>query len=269
MNIAIYGKGGIGKSTITTCISVAAAKKGKKVLQIGCDPKHDSTLCLLDGKKITTVIEAIDNIEDKSENIIIKGIHKIDCVEIGGPEPGVGCAGRGIISGLFYLEQMKEYQNNTYDLVTYDILGDVVCGGFFEPLKKRKVEKMYIVTSGEFNSIFAANNLCKGYRNCMLSKKGIALAGIIGNCRGIEKEKEIIETFCNKVNVPLVAIIPRDENIEKCTMAGTNIIDSQNNLHITECINKIIQNIESESVNYEVYDLELEDLRKMYKEVIE
>ena len=268
MNIAIYGKGGIGKSTITTCISAFLAEKGKKVLQIGCDPKHDSTLTLLNKKKIVTIIDSLDRNDLNEDELIVEGIHGIDCVEIGGPDPGVGCAGRGIISGLMRLEKMNKYKITNYDHVIYDILGDVVCGGFFEPLKKKKVQKMYIVTSGEFNSVFAANNLCKGYINCGLDKKGISLAGVIGNCRGIQREEDIISDFCHYINVPLVTLIPRDERIERCTMSGINIIDSDIGSEISRYISNIVSSIESDIEIKKVNVLSLEELRKMYERII-
>lgn len=268
MNIAIYGKGGIGKSTIATCVSVMLARQGKDILQIGCDPKHDSTLSLLEGKEITTVIDSLNDDEISEDKIIVKGLHEIDCVEIGGPEPGVGCAGRGIITGLNKLEKMKKYNEKCYAHIVYDVLGDVVCGGFFEPLKKKKVEKMYIVTSGEFNSLFAANNLCKGYINCGLENKGISLSGIIANCRGIPNEEEIIRSFCQKVNVPLITIVPRDNMIEKCTIEGTNIIDKFQNSFVSRCIERIVKDIENEKNFYDIHILSLDELRNLYKEMV-
>lgn len=268
MNIAIYGKGGIGKSTITTCLSVLLATNGAKVLQVGCDPKHDSTLSLLDGKTIVTMIDSLDKTDMSDDKIIVEGIHGIDCVEMGGPEPGVGCAGRGIIAGLQKLEKLNKYKEKEYDHIIYDVLGDVVCGGFFQPLKSKKVDKVYIITSGEFNSIFAANNLCKGYKNCNLEGKGIALSGIIGNCRGIQREKEIIQEFSKRTNVPLVAIIPRDERIEKCTIMGTNVIDNYVGKEVNGEIQKIVNNIEDPKEIVNVKTLSLEEIRNMYVEVV-
>ena len=268
MNIAIYGKGGIGKSTIASCVSVFLATKGKKVLQVGCDPKHDSTLILLGKKRIKTIIEAIDSDDCLEDDIVVEGVHGIDCVEIGGPMPGVECAGRGIITGLSRLEEIKKYKSRNYDHIIYDVLGDVVCGGFFEPLKRKKVDKMYIVTSGEFNSIFAANNLCKGYCNCNLANKQIVLAGVIGNCRGIPNEEQIISEFCKRVNIPLVSIIPRNHVIEECTIAGSCVIDSNIAGDVVNKIKSRVDDIERNTVVYDVNSLTLNELRQMFKELI-
>lgn len=225
MNIALYGKGGIGKSTIASNIAAYYAASGLSILQIGCDPKHDSTLMHLEnGQTIHTVIDSMDTDIPESE-VIVKGRYGITCIEVGGPEPGLGCAGRGIISGLQVLEQMTTFQELKKDFVIYDILGDVVCGGFFEPLKRRKVDAMYIVTSGEFNSMFAANNICKGYLNCCLYEKGIHLSGIIGNGRGIPREEEFLQIFCERIGVPLVTFIPRDNRIEECTIRGVPVVE--------------------------------------------
>lgn len=264
MNIAIYGKGGIGKSTITTNVSLLLAKQGKKVLQIGCDPKHDSTLSLIGSQKIETVISSIDSDIDE-DKIILKGRCGIDCVEIGGPLPGLGCAGRGMIAGLSYVENMKKFKEKQYDHIVYDILGDIVCGGFFEPLKKRKVQKMYIVTSGEFNSIFAASNLCNGYVNCSLAEKGVSLAGVIGNCRGVPNEENIIRSFCEKINLPLISVIPRDNRIEKCTIECSSVVETYENIELFDCFKKIAENICKDNEYHSINMLDLDDLRALYK----
>lgn len=264
MNIAFYGKGGIGKSTISANISTAFALKGKTVIQIGCDPKHDSTLTLLPpGQKIKTVIQSMDT-DTPEDQIIVDGKHGIKCVEIGGPDPGLGCAGRGIITGMNVLEQMDRFRGENFDCVIYDILGDVVCGGFFEPLKRKKVEEMYIVTSGEFNSLFAANNLCRGYTNCRLQERGIKLAGIIGNCRGIPHEREIIETFCRAVGVKLIALIPRDNRIEDCTIRCEAISDRYPGTNLTDILEEICIFIESKKDFCKPVPLELEQLRYLF-----
>lgn len=240
MRIAIYGKGGIGKSTITSNISSMLGKNGNSILQIGCDPKHDSTLLLLN-KEANTVLSAINNLQISKDLLVESGFNNVDCVEIGGPAPGVGCAGRGIIKGLEIIKRAGVLEKN-YDYIFYDILGDVVCGGFFEPLKGNYVDKMYIVSSGEFNSLFAANNLCKGYVNCKLGEKNVVLGGIIGNCRGIEMEEQLLKEYCKKINVPLVAMIPRDNRIEKSTfkripIASTEYKDLQ--VHFEKIIESI------------------------------
>jgi len=243
MKIAVYGKGGIGKSTISSNISIYMAKANKSVLQIGCDPKHDSTLLLLknDLEPILNVITQKENY-DKNDLYVV-GKYGIDCVEIGGPAPGVGCAGRGIIKGLEVLNEFH-IMDKKYDLVLYDVLGDVVCGGFFEPVKKDRVQEIYIVSSGEFNSLFAANNICKGYLNCRLYDKNVKIAGIIGNYRNIPNESNIVSEFCKRVNLPLIAEIQRDNDIEKNTSKGIPFVEASPNSDSTKQIEKICNTIE-------------------------
>lgn len=268
MNIAIYGKGGIGKSTISSNISVNLSLQGKKVLQIGCDPKHDSTL-LLQEKSVepTTVIQYLQK-DCLLNELMTTGKHGVSCIEIGGPQPGLGCAGRGIISGLQKLDSFEEYDTAAFDCVIYDILGDVVCGGFFEPLKKKMVDEMYVVTSGEFNSLFAANNLCKGYNNCKLNERGIKLAGVIGNMRGIPREEEILKRFCVSLNVPLIAIIPRDNRIEECTIKGMPIADLFPDSDIKEHIDRICEYIGMPKKEVRPTPLDLEKIRNLFEKVI-
>ena len=224
VKVAIYGKGGIGKSTIASNVSACCALQGKKILQIGCDPKHDSTILVSNGEYPTVLDMLRNNFSLTEKDVIHKGKYGISCIEIGGPTPGVGCAGRGIIRGIEIVEKLGILQND-YDLIIYDILGDVVCGGFFEPIKNQKADVMYVVTSGEFNSLFAANNLCAGYVNCGLKSKGLRFGGIIGNMRGIENEDKIITEFCKMVQVDLIALIPRDNSIENCTFTGVPVVE--------------------------------------------
>lgn len=269
MNLAFYGKGGIGKSTIASNISINFSLRGKSVMQIGCDPKHDSTLLLLeDNQEPVTVIQSMEQ-EIPEDRIILTGKHGVKCVEIGGPQPGLGCAGRGIIAGLGMLEQMDGFAGQNYDCVVYDILGDVVCGGFFEPLKKKKVDQMYIVTSGEFNSLFAANNLCRGYCNCRLKERGVVLAGIIANCRGIPKEEQIVKSFCDAVGVPLVALLPRDNRIEACTISCTPIADCYPDSDLMKILDQICDYIESVRHPLEYpRPMTLDELRGLFKKVV-
>jgi len=203
--IGIYGKGGIGKSTVTANLTSGLGKMGKKVLQIGCDPKSDSTKLLLEGKKQTPILEIL---KEKSVNDIdIKdfmeyGYENVCCTESGGPQAGVGCAGRGIITMVEVLRNKGIYEAG-FDYIFYDILGDVVCGGFSVPLRKGFADGIIIVTSGEFQSLYAANNICKGLGN--LNGK---LIGIIGNSRNIGTENELIQEFCTRINSELLAFIP-------------------------------------------------------------
>lgn len=259
--IAIYGKGGIGKSTIASNISATLGKKGKKVLQVGCDPKHDSTLILTNFpiKPLLPMIEAgISNL--CKEDFIYSGYFGVDCIELGGPEPGIGCAGRGILKGIQLLNHYDIIQSN-YDVVVYDVLGDVVCGGFFAPLRN-DTDEMYIVTSGEFNSLFAANNLCLGFVNNSFGN--VKIGGIIGNSRGIKNENKLIQKFAEKVNLPLITIIPREQMIEESTIQHKPVIELFEYSDIASLFEKLSLQILENDAGYIPQPLSLEELRILY-----
>ena len=211
--IAFYGKGGIGKSTAASNVSAALSLMGKKVCQIGCDPKNDSTRLLLGRICRETVLDKVRNTEMdaiKAEDIVHTGFNGITCVEAGGPEPGVGCAGRGIIVALQLLDKLKAIP--PVDVTLYDVLGDVVCGGFAMPIREGYAEEIYIISSGELMSLYAANNIAKGIKR-FASRGSVRLAGIIGNSRNTPNEKELLEAFAQKLNTRLVAFVPRDKTV--------------------------------------------------------
>ena len=263
MKIAIYGKGGIGKSTISSNISVCMAKNGRKVLQIGCDPKHDSTLLLLNDNLNPILNVITEKLNYSMADLFATGKYGVDCIEIGGPAPGVGCAGRGIIKGLEVINEFNLLENN-YDLITYDVLGDVVCGGFFEPVKKGGVQEIYIITSGEFNSLFAANNICKGYLNCKLQDKKIKLSGIIGNYRNIPNESNVVRDFCQKTNLRLIAEISRDNDIERNTSKGLPFVEQCPESESAKQINIICNYIQDKNKRMQIpTPLELHELREI------
>ena len=212
IKIAVYGKGGIGKSTTISNLSVALANKGLKVMQIGCDPKADSTTNLHDGSEINTVLDLVRERKDdfKLDEMVVEGYKGILCVEAGGPTPGMGCAGRGIIAALEKLEQKGAYETYKPDVVFYDVLGDVVCGGFSMPMRAGYADKIFIITSGEYMSIHAAANIATAIDN--FKDRGYAsLCGVILNKRNVKNEEEKVNEFIENIDSKLVGTLDRDE----------------------------------------------------------
>ena len=223
--IAIYGKGGIGKSTTTQNTVAGLAEAGKKVMVVGCDPKADSTRLLLGGLAQKTVLDTLrDEGEDVELDEILKpGFAKTKCVESGGPEPGVGCAGRGIITSINMLEQLGAYTEDL-DYTFYDVLGDVVCGGFAMPIRDGKAEEIYIVVSGEMMAMYAANNICTGIVKFAQSGK-VRLGGLICNSRKCDNEKELIEALAAKLGTQMIHFVPRDNVVQHAELNRKTVIE--------------------------------------------
>jgi nitrogenase iron protein NifH len=222
--IAIYGKGGIGKSTTTQNLTAGLAEMGKKVMVVGCDPKADSTRLLLGTLAQRTVLDTIrENGDDvELDSILKEGFGGIRCVESGGPEPGVGCAGRGIITSIGLLEQEGAYTEDL-DYVFYDVLGDVVCGGFAMPMREGKAKEIYIVASGEMMALYAANNISKGIAK-YAKKSGVRLGGIICNSRNVDREKDLLEAFAKELNTQLIYFVPRDNVVQRAEINRKTVI---------------------------------------------
>ncbi len=223
--VAIYGKGGIGKSTTTQNTVAALAEAGKRVLVVGCDPKADSTRLLLHGLNQKTVLDTLrDEGEDvELEDIMRDGFGTTKCVESGGPEPGVGCAGRGIITSINLLESLGAYTEDL-DYVFYDVLGDVVCGGFAMPIREGKAQEIYIVASGEMMALYAANNICKGITK-YAQTGGVRLGGIICNSRKVDNEQELLTNFAKELGSQLIHFVPRDNMVQRAEINKKTVID--------------------------------------------
>ncbi|SUQ45847.1 Nitrogenase iron protein 1 [Clostridium neonatale] len=223
--IAIYGKGGIGKSTTTQNLTAGLSELGKKIMVVGCDPKADSTRLLLNGLAQRTVLDTLREEGDDIElDAIMKtGFNGIKCVESGGPEPGVGCAGRGIITSIGMLESLGAYTEDL-DYVFYDVLGDVVCGGFAMPIREGKAKEIYIVASGEMMALYAANNICKGIKKYAL-KGGVRLGGIICNSRNVDREIELLRAFADELGTQLIHFVPRNNVVQRAEIRKKTVID--------------------------------------------
>ena len=236
LKIAIYGKGGIGKSTVTSNLAAAFAAMGKRVIQIGCDPKADSTINLLGGEPLRPVMNYMreeDEEPDRLEDISKEGFGGVLCIETGGPTPGLGCAGRGIIATFQLLEDLKLFETWKPDVVLYDVLGDVVCGGFAAPIREGYAEKVLIVTSGEKMALYAANNISSAVRN-FEDRSYARIFGIVLNHRNVENETVKVQAFAEKSNIPIVGEIPRSDEIIRWEDQGKTVIEGDESSEISE-----------------------------------
>ncbi len=241
--IAIYGKGGIGKSTTTSNISAALSKLGLKVMQFGCDPKADSTNTLRGGTYIPTVLDTLrEKTQVKAEDVIFKGFNGIYCVEAGGPAPGVGCAGRGIITAVQLLKQLKVYEELDLDVIIYDVLGDVVCGGFAVPIREGIAEHVFTVSSADFMAVYAANNLFKGIKKYSNSG-GALLGGLIANSINAPYAKDIVDDFVDRTQTRVVEYIPRSVTVTQAELQGKTAVEASPNSEQARIYGKLAQKI--------------------------
>ena len=227
IKVAVYGKGGIGKSTTVSNVAAALAEKGMKVMQIGCDPKADSTILLRHGKKIPTVLELYNEKrqELKLTDMVQIGYRGVVCVEAGGPSPGLGCAGRGIITALEKLKENGAYETYKPDIVFYDVLGDVVCGGFSMPMRKGYADKVFIITSGENMAIHAGANIAMAVDN--FRNRGYAsLGGVILNRRNVPGEEEKVRELAADFHTQVVGTLSRSELVLEAENRGKTLLEA-------------------------------------------
>src|SRR5271157_6115620 len=266
--IAIYGKGGIGKSTTTQNTVAGLVEMGRKVMVVGCDPKADSTRLLLGGLSQKTVL---DTLRAEGEDVDLEDIRKtgfkgIVCVESGGPEPGVGCAGRGIITSINLLEQLGAYaESEKLDFAFYDVLGDVVCGGFAMPIREGKAQEIYIVVSGEMMAMYAANNICKGIVK-FAEAGGVRLGGLICNSRKVDNEAELIEALAEKLGTKMIHFVPRDNIVQRAEINRKTVIDFDHESNQAKEYLSLANNIEKNTNLVVPTPLPMEELESMMVE---
>ncbi len=255
-HIGIYGKGGIGKSSTASNVAAACAERDHKVMLIGCDPKSDTSITLLRGRRIPTILDLVRLGKDiREEDVIFEGYAGVQCVEVGGPEPGIGCTGRGIIVAIQVLRKVTDAMQ-TSDLVIYDVPGDIVCGGFAVPIRKGLVDEAYILASGEYMPLYAANNICKG-----LNTLGAPLGGVICNSREATNEKAITQQFAEDLGNKLIAFIPKVKIVQDCERAGISVIEGCPRSTIAEIYRELANDIMGNGENKIPQPLADEELR--------
>lgn len=228
MKIVLYGKGGIGKSTIAAHLSMAYALEGRRVLHVGCDPKMDSSLRLTEREDAPTLV---DFIEDGTlhrrtpADLIVHGKAGIDTIETGGPEPGLGCAGRGVAT-LFDFLDIHRVETWPYDVLVFDVLGDLVCGGFVAPIRYGMGDRIVIVASGELMALYAANNIARVVLHHV--DEGVRLAGIVYNVKVLDdKIRESLENFAKEIRANVLGFIAWDPRVKAAERARRTVFETE------------------------------------------
>lgn len=260
--IAIYGKGGIGKSTTTSNISAALSVAGYQVMQIGCDPKSDSTVTLRGGEYIPTILDTLREKKNaKADDLVFNGFNGVYCVEAGGPAPGVGCAGRGIITAVELLKQQRVFEALDLDFVIYDVLGDVVCGGFAVPIREGIAEHVFTVSSSDFMAIYAANNLFTGIKKYS-NNGGALLGGVIANSINAPYARHIIDDFVARTNTQVIEYVPRSITVTQSELQGKTTIEAFPDSDQAEVYKKLAASIAGHSESKVPEPLDVHELRK-------
>lgn len=260
--IAIYGKGGIGKSTTTSNISAALTTMGYKVMQFGCDPKSDSTNTLRDGSYIPTVLDTLrEKNKVDAHDVVFQGFNGVYCVEAGGPAPGVGCAGRGIITAVQLFKEQRIFEELDLDYVIYDVLGDVVCGGFAVPIREGIAEHVFTVSSADFMAVYAANNLFKGIKKYSTSG-GALLGGVIANSINQPYSKDIIDDFVSKTQTQVMAYVPRSVTVTQSELQGKTTVEAAPDSQQAKVYKELARKISEHTVSKVPAPLEIDELKK-------